>query len=121
MKTILLAEDDPFIVDIYASQFRAEGYKVDIAKDGKIAIDRVKASIPDLLMLDISLPQLNGWDVLRMIREDQKTKHLKVIIVSNLNQKDAPPDYPKLGVLQYFLKVETTPEEIVNAVKEILK
>ncbi len=120
MKTILLTEDDPFIVDIYTIQLRQEGYKVDIAKDGQIALEKIKNNCPDLLVLDINLPKINGCQLLKIIRDDPKTKNLKVIVFSNLNQEDFPDDISNLGVIKYFLKIESNPEDITNYIKEIL-
>ncbi len=121
MKTILLAEDDPFITDIYSIKLRQEGYKVDIAKDGQMALEKIKNNYPDLLMLDINLPKIDGFGVLKIIRGDPKTKNLKVIVTSNLAQKDFPEDISHFGVIKCFLKIETTPEEIAETIKEVLK
>lgn len=129
MKTILLAEDDPFIVNIYFNCFKKEGYKVYIAKDGRTALEKIRNNYPDLMILDVrlpkesnSLPEENeGWEILRTIRGDIKTKNLKVIVFSNIEEKDYPSDFPNLGVAKHFLKVASTPEEIINSVKEILK
>ncbi len=121
MKSILLAEDDPFTMDVYLNRLKKEGYRVDIAKDGQMALEKIKNNYPDLLILDIKLPKIDGCQLLRMIRQDSKTKNLKVIVVSNLDQKDFPEDISDLGVIKYFLKIENTPEEILDTVKEILK
>lgn len=121
MKSILLAEDDPFTMDVYASQFRKEGYRVDIAKDGQMALEKIKNNYPDLLVLDIKLPKIDGCQLLKAVRQDPRTKNLKVIIISNLEEKDFPEDVSGLGVIKCFLKIGSTPEEILNTVKEILK
>ena len=123
MKTILLAEDDSFIIDIYALGLRKEGYRVDIAKDCEIALEKIKNSYPDLLILDIDFgsEKMDGCKLLKIIRSDPGIKSLKVIVISNLEQKDYPENIDNLGVIKFFLKVQNTPEEIVNAVKKILK
>ena len=121
MKKLLLVEDDSFIVDIYSSKFKQEGYDVDIAPDGEMALEKLKNNLPDLLILDLVVPKIDGWGVLRSVRNDPKTKDLKVIIISNLDRKSYPDDADKLGVAKYFLKIESTPEEIANQIKEILK
>ena len=125
MKTILLAEDDPFIMDIYSSQLRREGFKVDIAKDGESALEKIKNSYPDLLVLDINLPKMNGCEILKILKNDPKTKNLKIIVLSNydksfINEK-YDCDISDFGVIKNFIKVESTPEEIANSIKEILK
>lgn len=121
MKKILLAEDDPFILNIYASQFKKSGFDVNVAVDGQMALEKIKNNLPDLLVLDINLPKIKGWDVLKAIREDSSLKDLKVVVVSNLDKRDCAEDLLNFRVIRHFLKVETSPEEIVNAVKEILE
>lgn len=120
MKSILLVEDDQFIIDIYSNHFKREGFDVDIAVDGQMALDKIEQRHPDLLILDILLPKLDGWEVLKRIRENPTTKNLKVVVISNLNQRDSAQRAQELGVLKFFLKVETGPEEITNTIKEIL-
>ena len=120
MKNILLAEDDPFIVDIYSSQLKKEGYAVEIAKDGQEALDKIKAALPDLLLLDIKMPKIDGCQLLKMLRDDPKTKSVKVIVISNLNKSEFPEDISDLGVLKFLLKVESSPEEILHAVREVV-
>lgn len=125
MKTILLAEDDPFIMDIYSSQFRKEGYKVDIARDGQMALEKIRNNYPDLLILDINLPKIDGCEILKTLKNDPKTKNLKVIVLSNYDEKTIGEKYDfdisSFGVAKYFLKVTSIPEEITSVVKEILK
>ena len=121
MKTILLAEDDPFILGVYANKFREEGFKVDIARDGEIAFEKIKNNYPDLLVLDINLPKIDGIQLLKMVRNDKKTQNLKVIVVSNLAENGVINDISGLGVIKYFLKIQTTPDEVLSAAREILK
>ncbi len=120
MKNILLVEDDPFLVDIYANQFKKDGFLVEIAIDGQMALDKIKNHYPDVLVLDIMLPKINGWELLKAIRSNGATKNIKVVIISNLNKKDNQENIAKWGVSHYFLKVETTPEEVSSKIKEML-
>lgn len=119
-KTILLAEDDPFIIDIYSSQLRKEGYRVEIAQDGQIALDKVREKYPDLLLLDIKLPKIDGCRLLKMLRDDPKTQNVKVVVISNLNKAEFPEDISNLGVIKFLLKVESSPEDVVNAANEAI-
>jgi len=121
MKTILLAEDDPFIIDIYATQFKRQGFSVDVAGDGQMALEKARSNYPDVLVLDIMLPKMDGWEVLKHLRSDAKTKNIKVVVISNLNQRDYADKIANFGVIKYFLKISTTPEEIVHTIKEILR
>lgn len=121
MKTILLAEDDPFVLGVYANKLRQAGFKVDIAKDGQMALEKIKNNYPDLLVLDINLPSINGYQLLKMVREDKKTKNMKIIVISNFAPGAINGDITKFQIIKYFLKIETAPEEVVKAAEEILK
>ncbi len=129
MKTILLVEDDQFILDIYANEFKKEGYKIDIARSGQEALVKIKNSYPDLLILDIKLPRENngplvegeGWEVLKAVRIDPRTQNVKVVVTSNSNEEDNIDNISDFKVIKYFLKVTSTPEDIVKVAREILK
>jgi chemosensory pili system protein ChpA (sensor histidine kinase/response regulator) len=120
MKTILLAEDDSFIVDIYANQLKKAGYQVEIATDGDAVLEKIQNHIPDLLLLDIGLPKKDGWEVMRELRGDPKTENLKVMVISNMNKENYADDIAHFNIIKYFVKIETTVEEIITAVKELL-
>ena len=121
MKNILLVEDDPFLSDIYTTKLKEEGFSVDTAMDGEECLRKVEKNMPDLLILDLVLPQMDGWEVLSSIRRQEKFKDLKVIILSNLGQKDEVEKGLKLGAIKYFIKAHYTPSEVVAEIKEILK
>jgi DNA-binding response OmpR family regulator len=120
MPNILLVEDDPFISDIYSRAIAQAGYQVDIAIDGEMAIEKAITHTPDLMVLDIILPKKDGWEVLRDLRDNPKTKTLKVIVISNLDKKDNQENIEVFKVSKYFLKIESTPKEITNAIGQIL-
>lgn len=121
MKTILLVEDDQFLIDIYATKLKKAGFLVEVAEEGNQVMSKIKEKKPDLLVLDIILPHLDGWEVLSKIREDKDSKNLKVIILSNLGQKDEVEKGLKLGATKYLIKAHYTPSEIVEEIKKILK
>jgi len=121
MKHILIVEDDPFIIELYSGQLKKNGYKVSVAKDGVMALEKIAEAIPDLLILDINLPKMNGWDVLKKIREDAKTKDLRVIILSNNNEEECREDIAACNVMKYFVKVQTTTEDISAYVESVFK
>ena len=120
MKTILLVEDDPFLVDIYSTKLKEAGFSVQVAIDGKEALKKIKEDIPDLLLLDIVLPNFNGWEILRKIERDDELKALKVVILSNLGEKQEIEKGLKLGAARYLVKAHYTPSEVVEEVKKIL-
>ena len=120
MKNILLVEDDNFLIDIYTKQLSGAGFNVQVASDGEIAISKIVESNPDLVMLDIILPKMSGWDVLKKIREDLNLKDLKVIILSALSQKDDLDKGAMYGVIKYLPKTDFTPSQMAEEVKKIL-
>lgn len=121
MRNILLVEDDPFLIDIYTTKLKEEGYSVDIAEDGETALSKIKEKDFDLMLLDIVLPNFNGWEILRKINLDEKLKGLKVVVLSNLGEKDEIEKGVKLGAAAYLVKAHYTPSEVVEEVKKILK
>jgi len=121
MKTILLVEDDPFVVDIYTTKLKSIGFSVDVAEDGEEALRKLKEKKPDLMVLDIVLPNIDGWELLKKIRTELGLENLKVVALSNLSQKDEIQKSLELGVIRYFVKANFTPGEVVEEIKKILK
>jgi len=121
MKRILLVEDDPFLIDIYTTKLKEVGFKIDVAEDGKKAFRLLTQKTPDLLVLDIVLPHIDGWEILRKIREKKQFRDLPVIILSNLGQRQEVKKGLELGATKYLIKAHYTPSEIVEQIKEILK
>ncbi len=120
MKKILLAEDDPFIVDIYTTKLKQAGLEVEVVQEGDEVLKRARETKPDLLLLDIVLPTMNGWEILRAMRQSEDLKNLPVVILSNLYQKDEVEKGLKFGALKYLIKAHYTPSEVVEEVKKIL-
>jgi DNA-binding response OmpR family regulator len=120
-KKILLVEDDPFLIDIYTTKLKESGFLVEVASEGEEAVRKVKENAFDLVLLDIVLPKLDGWEVLRKIKAESKLKTLKVIIISNLSQKEEVEKGINLGAAKYLIKAPYTPSEIVEEIKEILE
>lgn len=120
MKKILLIEDDPFIVDIYTTKLKESNFDVNVLTDGSDFLERIKEIKPDLLLLDIVLPQVDGWEILREIRSDPKIKNLKVIVLSNLSQKSDVEKGMILGADKYLIKAHFTPSEIVEEIKKTI-
>ncbi len=121
MKQILLVEDDPFLVDIYTTKLKESGFNVDVISDGQECLKGIREKTPDLLILDIVLPKIDGWEILREIRQDEKLKGLKVVIISNLGQKSEVEKGIEMGAVKYMIKAHYTPGEVVAEIKKILK
>jgi len=124
MKKILLVEDDQFLIDIYTTKLKDSGFSVEVAKEGKSALRKLNEEKFDLLLLDIVLPQIDGWEILEKIKNEKlKTKNLenlKIVILSNLGQKEEVERGLRLGATKYLIKAHYTPSEVVEEIKEIL-
>ncbi len=121
MKSILLIEDDPFLIEIYTTKLKEAGFSIEVARDGKEGLRKIKEKRPDLLVLDIVLPQIDGWEILKQIKEKIGFKDLKVVILSNLGQKNEVEKGLKLGATKYLIKAHYTPSEVIEEVKKVLK
>jgi len=121
MKTILLVEDDPFVVDIYSTKLESAGFSVEVAEDGEEALRKLKEKKPNLMILDIVLPNIDGWELLKMIRTEMGMEDLKVVVLSNLTQKEEVQKGSALGVIRHFVKANFTPSEVVEEIKKIIK
>jgi len=120
-KTVLLAEDDPFLIDVYSTKLKEAGFNVEVAKDGNECLTKLREKKLDLLLLDIVLPQISGWEVLRKIKENERLKDLKIIILSNLGQKNEIKQGLGLGAARYLIKSHYTPTQVVEEINKLLK
>lgn len=121
MKSILLIEDDPFLVDLYTTKFKEIGFEVEVATNGQEGLRKMKVKKPDILLLDIVLPAINGWEILGEMKKDEGLKDLKVVILSNLTSKEEVGRGLKLGADKYLIKSHYTPSEVVKEIKKILE
>jgi DNA-binding response OmpR family regulator len=119
--TILVIEDDKYLADIYATKLKLEGFNVEVANDGESGVEAAKKLVPDLILLDIMLPAMDGFSVLSIIKTNKKTKGITVIMLTNLNSPDDVKKGLELGAADYMVKAHFVPAEIVNKVKNILK
>ncbi len=118
---ILIVEDDKFLRDLIVQKLTKEGFDVLQAIDGEEGIKLVKENQVDLMLLDLILPGIDGFEVLRQMREDQKTASVPVIILSNLGQKEDVERGLKLGAQDYLIKAHFTPGEIIDKVKAVIQ
>ncbi len=117
---ILLVEDDSFLSNIYQTKFTKEGYQVSTVGDGESALKAVKTKKPDLILLDVLLPKLDGFAVLEKIKQDPETASIPVILLTNLGQRDDVDRGLALGAADYLIKAHFKPSETVAKVKKIL-
>jgi DNA-binding response OmpR family regulator len=119
-KKILFVEDDPFIRDIYLTKLKELGFEAKGVENAEKTFELVKNFKPDLLLLDIILPDLDGWELLRRLREEKLIEKAKVVVLSNLEQKTEADKSEALGVEKFFIKANYTPTEVADYLKKIL-
>ena len=120
-KRILFIEDDRFIADMYRLGLEAGGWPVDVAHDGESGVSQALADPPALILLDLLLPRMDGFEVLRRIRSNASTKDIPVLVVSNasgLGGREA--EARKLGIVDWMVKANTTPATLVRRVERVL-
>mgnify|MGYP006291090135 CR=1 FL=1 len=120
-KKILIVEDDKFLRELISQKLVKEGFDIAEAVDGEQAVKKVKDVDPDLILLDLILPGIDGFEVLTKIKEDPVLAEVPVIVLSNLGQKDDIEKGLNLGATDYLIKAHFTPSEIIEKVKKNLK
>ena len=119
-KTILIIEDDKFLRELIVSKLIKENYNIVTAVDGEEGIKKVKEEKPDLILLDLILPGIDGFEVLSQIKSDSTVSLIPVIILSNLGQREDIERGLTLGANDYLIKAHFTPNEIVAKIKQLL-
>ena len=116
---ILIIEDDASFRRVYHDMFETAGYQVRVAENGELGWDLAKAEKPDLVMLDLVLPGLNGFEVLKYIRGDSETKNIPVIITTALGEQDDIQKGIELGANDYLVKGFFTPREVLAKIRAV--
>lgn len=117
---ILLVEDEKMLADMYATKFSMEGYEIVSAYDGKEGLAAARREKPDIILLDIIMPKLDGFAVLKELKQDDATKGIPVILLTNLGQESDVKRGKELGADDYFVKANHSPQEVVEIVKKTL-
>lgn len=120
-KNILLVDDDPLVVRMYQNRLSNDGYAVRTASNGEEALIQVMKEKPDLILLDVMMPKMNGVETLKALKVDPNMKDIPVIVLTNLG--DNPEDIEnakKLGALDYLVKAETTPKKLSERVEQVV-
>lgn len=119
--SILIVEDDIFLVDLYRTKFELEGFKVYLAYDGEKGWIMAKKHKPRVILLDLILPKMSGFEVLDKIKTDQQTKTIPVILLTNLSQQADVDKGLKMGANDYLIKAHFMPSEVVAKIKKLVK
>lgn len=121
MATILLVEDERSLSEVLGHELKKSNFEVEFAYDGEEAIETLKILKPDLILLDLILPKMNGFEVLEKIKRDFDTRSIPVIVLSNLGSDDDIKHAIKLGAEDYYVKVQHPLLEIVEKVSKFLE
>lgn len=119
-KTILIVEDEVLLGNLLKQRLEHEGFNVIWCKDGEEAIDTLRSTRPDLILLDIILPKISGFELLETMQADPQLERAPVIITSNLGQDSDVTRGQSLGAIEYFVKAKVSIEELVDHVKTMV-
>ena len=120
MKSIMLVEDDPVIVQVYRGALQRRGFQVEVAEDGLVAMKSILQLRPDLVVLDVMMPKVDGTYVLKFIHARPELSHVKVIVLSNASITDAGSPVLAQNPDAVFLKSQCTPSELTHTINVLL-
>ncbi len=119
-KKILIVEDDEFLLSMYSTKFEIEGYEVVMASDGEMGVEKARKEKPGIILLDIMLPNMDGFDVLRKLKSNSETSAIPVILLTNLSQKQDVEQGLSLGADDYLVKAHFMPSEVVDKINRLI-
>ncbi len=120
MTKIAIIEDDAAISQMYRIKFESEGYSVETAENGRLGLELIAKMKPDIILLDLMMPEMNGDEMLVKLRQEPWGKDIKVVILTNMGESEAPATIHELGVLAFIVKANMTPRQVAELVKEQL-
>ena len=118
---VLIIDDDEFLAGIYETKLKMENFEVVMAADGEEGLKLAAKHLPDMILLDILMPKLDGFEVLRRLKQDEATKNVPVIMLTNLGQKEDIEKALEHGAADYLIKAHFVPSDAVAKIKQILK
>lgn len=120
MTKIAIIEDDPVISQMYRMKFEADGFEVQLANNGERGVAMVETFQPDMILMDLQMPEMNGAEALAIIRKNDWGKDIPVIVLTNLGEEESPKELRSLGIHSYIVKADLTPRQVVERVKDAL-
>lgn len=118
---VLIIEDDIYISEMYKIKFESEDFETIIMEDGIKGLKFLEKETVDIILLDIVMPQVDGFSILKTIKNNNSIKNIPVVLLTNLSQKENIEKGFELGANSYIIKAQFTPSEVVVKIKEILK
>ncbi|HCC22496.1 hypothetical protein A2480_04480 [Candidatus Uhrbacteria bacterium RIFOXYC2_FULL_47_19] len=119
--TVLIVDDDAFLSGIYTTKLEMEGFRVVVARDGEEGLQAAKTEKPSIILLDVLMPKLDGFETLKRLKADSETKSIPVIMLTNLGQKEDIEQAKADGAEDYLIKAHFVPAEAVEKIRDILK
>lgn len=120
MANILIVEDDPLIVKIYKTRLSADKHQVESSDNGEDALTKLQSFVPHLILLDIMMPKLDGFEFLKTIRGNAQTRAIPVLVYSNLSNEREIQRAKEMGATEFLVKANLTPTEVVAKIKQYL-
>ena len=117
MTKIAIIEDDQAISQMYRMKFEAEGFDVQTASNGKLGLELTEKMRPDIILLDLMMPEMNGDEMLKRMRATSWGKDIKVIILTNMGEQEAPQSVKNQNVRRFIVKAEMTPRQVAEMVR----
>ncbi len=117
MPRIAIIEDDAAISQMYRIKFEMESYEVETAENGKLGLELAEKMKPDIILLDLMMPEMNGDEMLQKLRATDWGEKIKVIILTNKGEQEAPEILKSLNVRRFIVKAEMTPRQVAEMVK----
>ena len=117
---LLLVEDDPLLMGLYKTAFEKQGLEVEVAHNGEEGLKKIEERMPDMVVLDMLMPGIDGLEVLRRIRSNPKTKDIKVAILTVVNTAEVKEKARALGAVDYLIKSDLELHQIVERVMALL-
>lgn len=118
---VLLIDDDEDLMTIFTAELTREQFQSAYEVTGQAGLDRAKKDLPDIILLDQVLPDMAGNDVLKKLKEDEATKNIPVILLSNFTQEDLVKSAINLGAVDYVYKYQAEPKDVIVKIREALK
>ena len=120
MVKVLLVEDDPLISRMYVNTFTIEGFEVVLAENGQQGLEKLADFHPDIILLDIMMPEMNGLQMLQTLKADPATKPIPVIMLTNLAEVNTVDDATMGGAVKYIVKSDYDPADVADIVRSVL-
>jgi|SRR5665213_1171094 len=119
MTKVAIVEDDLAIAQMYRLKLESEGFRVQIAANGRLGLALCEEMEPDVLLVDLMMPEMNGDEMLEKVRQTTWGKDIKVVVLTNVGEQEAPDSVKNLGVSAFIVKAEMTPKQVAELVASI--